>query len=1725
MEQENSITPNNKSTKVKPNLFKSLLPIFKNILKLAHLGVEAKVGAIWPNLTKKFKIAFFVVLGFFLLLLIYPLFSKKSNPLNILQTSPKSKIEQIGKGWEKLQIPQRESPFFSLKPKTQSKFGILPQEIFSLTSKEPVDEEFITKNLKSNIPVKVTSISSTEFKIIPEESLKNDQLVTLSLSVKNEKSKGHTFDRNYGWTFQTQGKFRVKTSIPGDKKTDVPLNTGIEITFSQDDYQDPAKLISIEPTFQWRTERHSETVAIVPLNPLNPKTLYTITLKKGLNLDSRNDTLDQDFVFSFQTQELTDSEKNLHPPRLSLNKDFIQTSTSEPPAVTVYDSNWKNDLSLKTQVYKFADSQQFIESRKRIDEISSSWLKYFAENEVVSTGNLPKVSEMELKVQSKDKLDYLQFPESLPEGFYLAQFWYEDGKKLEQLWIQSTNLSAYTSIGRKQTLVWANNVASGEPVADALVTPPNSNTSYATNINGIAVFQTPQIFFDNSTHYIKISSNRKDLILPVDYINEYSQDQQRNPNDYWSYLYHERILYKPGDTVYFWGALKERDSGQVPANVEVSISAGYYYYYSQEVASLATVKVTPDSDGSFIGNIPLTNIPQGYYSLCLKVEGLQITQSGFQVTEYQKPEMKIEVSANKKAVFTQEQVEFSAKATFFDGTFAKQVPLRVHEDTGAKTSEMTTDNKGEIKYLYKPEYRGGDYYPHYESITLNPTLAQNAKIEGYASVYVYGSKLMITSESHQKNGQATLKAVVNQVNLDNVNQGKSFEVKGAIVPNRDVNLSITKTWWEKIEIGTYYDFIEKTTRPSYDYQRHDENILDTKLKTNQNGEISYEFNLEKGKSYKATLSLEDEDKHPATASEYYYYYTQGDYGESSTLQLILDSEKNGFSIGDDVNLNIKLNGENYSDNDQNRFLFILSQRGKQDFFVQDGPKFSFTFEKKHIPNTYASAVIFTGKAYQTAPDYGYYYSDNYFSSFGIYYQKEDSSLELSVASDKEKYSPGDLAKISVTVKKSNQPVADTQINLVLVDEALEAIGGVHKPDILEKLYASVPSEIYYNYYSHKPALPKSGGGGAEMGGGGGNREIFKDTPFFGQAKTNGDGLANFEFTLPDNITTWIIYAQGITKDLDVGQTKGELIASKDFFVTSNFPSEFLQKDLGFITGNGFGNNVSPDQTISYEVTFLQGEKELQKLSGEGKSLKDTSFEFPKLASGDYKVWLKGTLAGQVDGVTYPFKVIESRLDLQMDKKYKLEKGQSLNSLELPGLNQDKPVKLLISDIGQGQNYYQLYSYCFISSNRLEKNLAKKQAFSIIQERFGEEACDVAREKLAAFQNFDGGLAQVSWGGSVLETTAWAIFVDPKAFDQDKLITYLEKSLDENDKNASKIYALWGLSLLGQPHRNELLALSENSVGYKEKALSALALASIGETEISREIYLDLLAEYSYTNQPYVRIQAGTNDKQQTSVDKYVSDTGLALLLGSLVEKNYNEGQYLYLRDYQNQVEDLVLDLGKISFIGQELEKLPNENTQVVFKSPAREEIVDLSKGGIKRISLLKGEAENTKVSVNLGKTEIAAYYFATPDVLSQVKTDSRLTLKREIKKVKGNTGSFKPGDLIQVKIDFDLDDKDAPLGGYTITDHLASGLTFLDNPEMYGLSRQGWPFQKITNVIKYTFYNSPWWQEYGDKSFTYYARASAVGTYLAEPSLLQSHLDLSVIQNTPEESIKIERSD
>jgi alpha-2-macroglobulin len=1620
----------------------------------------------------------------------------------------------------KLTIPDREPPFFTLTPQNQNRFGFVPTSKLVLTAREELPAGLMERITTASVPITIARASATTYEITPVSGLEKDEAFTVRVASKDIVRGEERFDRDYSWAFQTQGDFRVVSVIPGDKRSNVPVNTGIEIVFSQDDYVDPAPFISITPAFEYRLERHDETVVIIPLKPLSFETAYTVTLKKGLNLTSRDDPIDQDYVFNFQTESQAENQQK---PYLSLQDTFIQVTPRDHAQVKTYSYNL-GDMPINVSVFAAPSTTAFVESRAGHDKYLNSWMRYYAKTEPVNTSDWQKAFIADTTIVRQNQLEYLELPQALPEGKYLAEFRYGDNQ-IEYVWLQSSFISAYASVGRKQSLVWINSLDEATKIDLARVMVQGDDASFQAGADGVAVFTSPDRLFDKNPDYLQvINHDGRDIVLPTSNLSEQDGSSQKTANDYWSYLYQERKLYQQSDTVYFWGVIKDRDTNTAPASITLSLQSD-------------TQTITPQSDGSFIGSFKLDNVAEGWYSLDAKVGEVVVVSSGFQVTSYTKPELKIAVSADKNALFAGESVEYSITASFYDGTPASNMELAVSTSHNSGNASITTDDQGFASFTYTSVYTSEDlfsyhHYPRYESIIVHPQRSQDSNVEGVGSVYVFGPRIGIEANNSQEDANARIAGEIYAINLDGINAGTTQETKGASVPNHKVHLTIEKSWWERVEEGTYYDYIEKTTQPQYRYIEHKETVTDQDLITNSDGQYNYDFVMEAQKSYYAKVSSADSDGRLTWSTDYFYYYpsssqTSPTSDAQKAVKLTLNSQENVFSLGETVSFKVSYGNDPYPLNEKTKFLFQKANRGGQSYAITSSPQYEFQFSPSEIPNVTIGAMVFNGSRYDNVTSdcqwdwhcsYGYFYEDGFpFSGINVEYDQTDSQLELEIIPGKTSYKPGEEAQIEVTVKDDNQPLAGTSVQLVLVDQALEAIGGIRHPSILSSLYQFVPHDIYYRYFTHRPLFPDEPG--AEMGGGGGDRDLFKDTPYFGTAFTDESGIARFSFTLSDDITTFIIYSQALTQDLKAGQQISYMPVTQDFFVTSNFARNLLMSDKAMIAASSFGEALSQNDQVQYEMIVNSPEgSEIQKRSLQGQAFKEVAFDIPALIPGVYSTIIRGQSDNHSDGLVYPLTVSDSRLNVRSAETYVLEASDSVSALKHP-YDKSLPVSLTVTDAGKSKYFFDLLRVGSCDSNRLEKQIARSQAGKLMKTYFDMDVCDGDIQIAADFQTNTGGLSQVKWGGDNLETTVWASFVSPGTFNQEKLITYFQDILAKPDVGSVQhAYAAWGSTMLGKPELTRLYQLGTKASTFKERVIIALALADSGDIETARDMYLDILADLAYEKSPYIRIHDPNSD---SDANAYILNTSYALLLGSLVNEQYSQGMHQYITDYEHQADDIVTDLSEITFIETELAKTPPEKTQISFSlyNDTTSQTLDYKSAWTRE--LRNQDMDNFKLTADNGKAE-AVFQYTVPNAdLGNYTSDDRLALSRTLAKT-GGGGDIRPGDIVRITIHFDVvDDNLGPTGRYTITDHLPSGLDLITQPHLYGLKPTGNITKIRDNVVQASFYNSEWWRKGGNKSISYFARAVSPGTYTYEPTILQSNKDLSVMRFTNQDTITI----
>ena len=577
---------------------------------------------------------------------------------------------------------------------------------------------------------------------------------------------------------------------------------------------------------------------------------------------------------------------------------------------------------MEFEVYKYKSASDYIKAMEEKHKIPY-WAYRSRQRYEEDTSNLQSVVKFSTPVMEFDYTKFIEFPKALPAGYYLAETRIEDTRR--QVWFQVTDFSLYAAVDKNNTYIWVNDLSSGSPVPGATIQLWGTDTSTLTDDKGLARLATPE---DNLAGvYATVSKDHQEAIATIFPWSQWdSQWETRREfaSGYWKYLYLDRTLYKPNDTVHFWGLIKPRSENAKPLD---KVTVALLSTESRDNSIIDSKEI--DLEGiSFTDNIKLPNLTPGYYYLEVKSGDYVISSQDFQVETYSKPAYQLEIIPSKKAVYVGDKIDFEVKATFFEGTPAAYVPLDYYiQDYG--NGSIATDDEGNAKISYSPKFD----QEHFSSVRspwlfLTAKLPESGEITNEASFVVLNNDISIDAEDKVEGSTAKVEIDISRLTVDKVNSGQvepwaKDAYKSGPATNHPVNYKIYRETWEKQEDGKYYDFINKKVETRYIYQYKKVFESEGQVTTNQEGKAVFTFPVENKESYLVELVAQDFKGNPATREHrifgpgfcrdygYTWYHLEG---------------KDYYKSGEEVKLSMKQNELMLSPRPKG-FLFLTARDG------------------------------------------------------------------------------------------------------------------------------------------------------------------------------------------------------------------------------------------------------------------------------------------------------------------------------------------------------------------------------------------------------------------------------------------------------------------------------------------------------------------------------------------------------------------------------------------------------------------------------------------------------------------------------------------------------------------------------------------------------------------------------------------------------------------------------
>ncbi len=1335
-------------------------------------------------------------------------------------------------------------PVASLEPTRTVPAGVPVDAAFRLTSLQGEDAMALARGLSADPAVEfaVEQAGDGAAIVTPVRPLRASTLYRFTLAGADGTVRG-------SWPVQTIRDLRIVNTVPGEESGFVPVTTGIEITFNVDGVSlaDAQSYISLDPPVAGHYEQSGRSIAFVPDTSLEPATRYHLKVREGLPLAGTDRTLEEEFDLRFATAGFTEPAVRVWFQRMA-----IEAGTADKAVFPVFVARPTDDneepigevpARLAITVHRLPGMQEAIDGWRALGE---DWWDMSSARETIDTTSLPLVVDAGVRLRDygaaqmqDDTSRWFELPATLPAGWYVASV--KLPGSTSQAVLQVTDVAVYALTTTTRSVVWVNDLATGDPLDGAVVTLGETSLG-TTDARGLLETRVPPVPDETQVREVPVfivrDGDRAAFVASGDPdCDKCGGGGEANP--WWRVFQLDRTRYRPTDTVAGWGVVRARADRSVPD--EVLIRAVAWDDESGHEVAVTERTAKPDARGAVLVKLPLVDAPAGEYSVELVVNGDVIASAGFTVGEIIKPEWSVEVSPSRHAVIAGTKVGVDVHAAFFEGTPVAGTALRVGQRRPFK--QVTTDLAGDATAKVtvrasSDDWEGATWWT--TTIGATPVDPEEAQIGGSAEIAVFRASVLPVVEALATASRLTVTGRVHDVAFERFEDPPAGGI-WAVDPYGDprkgarVVIRVRQHLYTTKRVGSTYDFISKQTVPVY---RTSERIVDLGTRTvrsNAQGRFRLVLPVSGPSSgYEVIVTAYDTQGRRARVET---------WGDAPSTLAVPDpyahlegpgtpDEPATVSVGDQARVDF-VGGSGRTPG--SRYLWTISQSGLKDLVLTTKPSVSLSFKKTWIPAAHISAVRFTGTGYEVPGNRAL-----------VMFDTRDRQLSVVMTADKAGYRPGDTATVSIRVRDPQGRPVRASVYLRAIDAKLFAIGAAEVQDPLEELYMDRGSGVTGVGWTHHDPRPSFDGGAGDATGGGGGRSDFRDWLVNTLVTTDAQGRASVAFPVSDDLTSWRIIGEAVSDDLSLGLGVVGIPVSIPFFAEATVAPSYLATDRPIVAARAFGGGMAADASVRF--TFSSDTLGLAATTVTARAFRPAEIALPALTPGTHKLRIEavtGTGAGaQRDVLVRTFDVVGPRAVQGRTTSAPLT-GRT------PVAASDGFTTLVISDAGRGRAIPVLQALVDGTPTRGDSALAAGLARRVLADTFGIDDGDTAPE-VSGFMN-DGGYAVVPWGGGDTQVTALALMAgDPR-------VSGLSYWFEEHDDGSREgdLYALAGRAADGEAVLDEIRTwLSTPGLTVPEQAALGLALVAAGDEAGARTVEQALVRDHAQGYGPWVRITGG-----------------------------------------------------------------------------------------------------------------------------------------------------------------------------------------------------------------------------------------------------------------------------
>ena len=1112
--------------------------------------------------------------------------------------------------------------------------NILLDEYFMINFNQPMDVESSEESIKL-LPEGADPVSvimnwndiDTRVIITPTLDLQLGSSYSLVMDSAAKAADGGTLTQGLNWNFRTIPPPAVLAITPPEGQEAGGFTPELRIEFASPmDIESVKENITIYPQpqedIQWWYDPNDWSIRAFILQP---STSYQVRALPGMQ-DIYGNSISTEKIVNFTTPQ--------NWPMAGLQMPWEPALLREGGPQEFY-VTYRNVNSIGVKLYSITP-QEFI--GLQVGTLNRSEFKPQEKDLVWETelNNSGRINEKALENLTPVR----QSGEALEPGFYFLvldspDISYPQQTSLDNRLVVVANADIVFKSSTNEGLLWVTDFENGQPLEKVSLTVYDKDFQPigqgSTDKDGLLKLDLPDPEEPYDPRFVMTSTEGKLFTFTTSLwgagVNLYDyglwSSYYAPVNQVRVYAYTDRPIYRPDQTVYYKGILRQDDDlvYQLPEANSVRIKVSNY----KETVFEDDLPVS--EFGTFSGEFTLDpEAVLGYYSI--EVELVDKKESiggvGFTVAEYQKPEFQVKVSADPADLLNGEKFKATVSADYYSGGGVGNA--RVDWTLNASPFYFSPPEEY-IEYSFADTEQDAGIYPgsQFQGTEMVAQGVGNTKPDGTFSVSL-PADLSEAGLGRQFTFEATLtdisqnavsgRAVVNAHRsrvypgirpasyVGSVGKENAFELilldwDGKPLSDQSITVDIAERRWYSVQ--------EQDASGRVEWKTNVEDIPIESLEatSDDRGQARVSFIPPKGGVYRAELRAADAEGNEASSAAYLWVSDEGfiPWRQTNDRSFDLIADRPAYSPGDTAEILIAspFQGESIA--------LVTVERGRilQQEIVKlasNSTVYNLPITPELAPNVFVSVVVVKGVD-DTNPRPNF--------KMGIVelqVNTDQQKIFIEVSAEPQQAGPGDEVTYTVLARDEAGEPLRAEFSLSLSDLATLSLVESNTPPILDFFYnernlgvwTSVPLFLSLEDYNAEIREMVASGEGMGSGGGKGEDELgvvnvrqdFPDTAFWkAHIETDENGQAQVTVKLPDNLTTWRMDTRGVTLDTRVGQQNLDLISSKPLLVRPQTPRFLVEGDEALI-GTVVQNNTS--QPLNVKVS----------LESQGVSLADDS---------------------------------------------------------------------------------------------------------------------------------------------------------------------------------------------------------------------------------------------------------------------------------------------------------------------------------------------------------------------------------------------------------------------------------------------------------------------------------------------------------------------------------------